>query len=782
MPSITVHAYDHGATTYAPLPDVWIYWKLGDDVTLLRTDATGLLHQADLTKSTAEPNPAKEMPWVYTADFQTNKGTVVEVAFTRGAKPLPPAQLAADHYTKLVVGNVWPAPFEAPENTYAEECWIGIGAPNAVGWMFSLDILLPNHKSTLTVPHELALWPLLRDTVPTDGDYYTDGLSQGAAIWTGDTNFAGEDEPCAALAAAKRPKERGMRVAGSVETRASGLNLVLLGAAGLPLMLKTAATSTSQVTTFPVTLQDGGSVKTFTADIWFAQSEDAFGPVQIVFQATGASPDYTDAYFVHLAGLQIGLVDDYEANVNGKVPGAPKVEADDRMIVDFRESPQGTLAALQGQTRARRMVPYEMHLRQRPFTPALPTAVLMPEMPLFMAELQLVGLSETRLRELLNFRHHLADGKPDTLEFEYSWTMGMNWDGPDAATNHARSYSYAEMWSNEARAKLKRTDAGELEATITPTPRAVAFPVAGRREPTVRFKDIRRRWNRHAGAAEKDAVLIEWQPDIRIGDREVMRGGDGQITVDTLSIADIDVLPPSSGGAVLQLPRFRMRGTDPGADLDTIIDLVVEEYYDAHSGVAAVTSLTAATWQSTIRAILHHEGRSRQFGFLLRHYGTDADNDNYYGLERRMPLFGYPHGYGLGQLDNPAVTDDGAWSFVDNLRGAVTLLLGAKADNTYALLNQHPADTVHWRACFQRNAIKQYNSGVNEFAWSGGAWKISPNQAQTTDTGAANPQLQYPNLVLTDATDVQYYTGTAAAPVFNWPITFVEANYGDLPD
>jgi hypothetical protein len=112
----------------------------------------------------------------------------------------------------------------------------------------------------------------------------------------------------------------------------------------------------------------------------------------------------------------------------------------------------------------------------------------------------------------------------------------------------------------------------------------------------------------------------------------------------------------------------------------------------------------------------------------------------------------------------------------------VTLLLGAKADNTYALLNQHPADTVHWRACFQRNAIKQYNSGVNEFAWSGGAWKISPNQGQTTDTGAANPQLQYPNLVLTDATDVQYYTGTAAAPVFNWPITFVEANYGDLPD
>ena len=128
MPSIAVHAYDHGATTYAPLPDVWIYWKNGSNVTVLRADTAGVLKAADLTATTAEPYPTKDMPWVYTADFQANKGAVVEVAFTRGAKPIPATQLADDRYTKMVVGEPWPAPFKAPENTSAEECWIGIGA------------------------------------------------------------------------------------------------------------------------------------------------------------------------------------------------------------------------------------------------------------------------------------------------------------------------------------------------------------------------------------------------------------------------------------------------------------------------------------------------------------------------------------------------------------------------------------------------------------------------------------------------------------------------------
>lgn len=786
MPSITVHAYDHGASATAPLPNVWIYWKVDSKTTLLRTDAAGLLKAADLTKTASEPDPVKEMPWVYTASFDTQKGTTAMVAFTRGARPVPEAQLDPNRFTTFVVGDPWPAPYKAPPNTRAEEIWIGIGMPNAVGWMVNLDILLPGHKSTLTVPHELSLLPLLRENVAFDSDYYTEGLSQGADIWTDTTNFAGEDEAVEPLPANKRPKNLGLRFSGSVETRVTGLDLALVTLTGLPVLVHPTAASTDQLSIFPATLADGGDCKTFSADVWLAQPERDLGPLQLILHTRGAAPDYTDGYFLHVAGVQLGLVDDYEAAVNGKQPGASKLEADDRMIVDFLESPRPTLASLKGQTRARRMVPYNMHLRQRPFSTDLPTVVEMPEMPLFMVELQLVGLGESSLGNLLKYRQHLLEKNPDTIDVDFDASMNMSWDGPDAATNHARAYQYSADWDSGARkAKLKIDSAAKVSAEFDPAPAPVGFPVAGRRSAAARIKDVKRRWGRHAAANELDAVVLEWQPGIVDGAGvEIMRGGDGQVSLNSLTIAELDVLPPAVNDPVALLPRFRMQGTNPVANLDATIDLVVREYYDSHDTVAAVTSLSLATWQYTVRRILNHEARSTQFGFLARHYGIDGDAANYYGLERHMPIFGYPHGYGMGQLDNPAVTDDGAWSFIGNLRGSVALLMGDKANATHNLLSQHPAETDHWRACFQRNVIKQYNSGKNEFTWSGGAWKISPNQAQTkvvNGAEVANPELQYPNHVLADQTDVVYWTGSAAEPVFDWPILFVPANYGELP-
>ncbi len=785
MPSIAVHAYDHGATTYAPLPDVWIYWKNGSNVTVLRADAAGVLKAADLTATTAEPYPTKDMPWVYTADFQANKGAVVEVAFTRGAKPIPATQLADDRYTQMVIGEPWPAPFKAPENTSAEECWIGIGAPNAIGWMFTLDILLPNHKSEMTVPGELTFWPLLRETVPQKSTYYTQGLPQGAAIWTGNTDFAGEDEPVAALPAANRPKEKGLHLAGSVETRVTGLDIVLLDSAGAPI-----ARAVANLT----------ATGTFTADFKLDRTEAALGPVQVVYQTKGAAPDYTDSYYLHLTGLQLGLVDDYQAEPNGAKPGPVPTEADDRMIVDFQVSPKTSLAALKAETRARRMVPYDTHLRRRPFSAAQPTEVEMPEMPLWMAELQFVGVSKTALRELLDFRKHLLPKNPDSLQLSYDLALNLLWDGPDAATEHPRCYSYAQAWElKEQKAILKIDKDLNVSATFDPAPKPIPFPLAGRRAPAVLFDKQKRKWGRHAGASEHESLVIEWQPKM-VDDAgiEAVRGGDGMLSLDSLAIAAVDVLPPAVDDPVVLLPRFRVQGVNPIADLNTTIELAVKEYYNAHRGEPSVAALTLNTWIYTVKRILNHEAKKTQFGFLLEHFTSHEDkycykdppkNDHpygatqyYYGLEKHMPLFGPPHGYGMGQLDTPAVTDDGAWSFVGNIRGSVRLLMAEKANETYTLLSEHQEDTAHWRACYQRNVIKQYNSGRHEFKWSGSAWKINPNQAQTTKSGSANLELLYPNKVLNDQTAVVYWTGANETPVFNWPITFVEANYGELPD
>ncbi len=793
MPSITVHAYDHGTTVSAPLADVWIYWKLGGDVTFLRTDAAGLLHKADLTATAAEKYPTNEMPWVYTADFDVTRGTTVDVAFSRGAKPIHPNQLPTGHYTKVVVGDPWPAPFHAPPNTTAEELWIQIGAPNAIGSMFTLDILIPNHRSELTSPKELSLWPLLRDVIPDNDPFYTDGLAQGAALWTSNTSFAGEDEAVAALAADKRPREVGLHVTGSVENRVKELEISLLDSRGLPVLLKTSATSSHTVSLVKATLSPGGTMQTFTADFWIGRPEVALGAVQILYQTKGAAPDYSDAYFLQLTGVQLALVDDYlSGDVSGAKPGPVPTEADDRMIVDFKRSPKTTLAGLQAETRARRMVPYSQHLRRRPFSATLPTPVEMPEMPLWMAETQLVGLGKTGLRELLDFRKNLLPAKPDSLVIGCELELVLAWDGPDVDVlcKHDRSYFYADAWNSRVQtATLKIDKDFEVTAALDPEPKAVAFPVDKRRKAAVHFDKARRRWGRHAGASEVDALVIEWQPKITDSGsgEEILRGGDGVLTLETLTIGGDAVKPPAVDDPIARLPKFRVRGANPVADTTAIIELVVEEFYNANSAKPYVTALSLNTWKYTVRKIIRHEARDRQFGFLSKHYGIGEDGgvDYFYGLQSYMPLFGYPHGYGMAQLDDPRVTSDGAWSFVGNLRGAAKLLMEGKASETNALLSQHKEDTDHWRACFQRDVIKQYNSGVHEVAWLGGAWKVSPESKKMKEIDGvmkANPELQYPNLVLDDQVDVVYWTGTELAPVFNWPITLAEGNYGDLPD
>ena len=160
-----------------------------------------------------------------------------------------------------------------------------------------------------------------------------------------------------------------------------------------------------------------------------------------------------------------------------------------------------------------------------------------------------------------------------------------------------------------------------------------------------------------------------------------------------------------------------------------------------------------------------------------------------------MPLFGPPHGYGIGQLDlfgtPPAgATDEQVWSWVENLRAAVGIVLAEKAVAAWALISAHvpsPLDQFT-RAVFQREVVRRYNGG-REFTWTGTTWAIAPpwTWLDPADPGKGpNPNITYPNLVL--GTGVVYFRNAAGAAnqpdgastqfMYPPPVAFQAADYG----
>jgi hypothetical protein len=123
------------------------------------------------------------------------------------------------------------------------------------------------------------------------------------------------------------------------------------------------------------------------------------------------------------------------------------------------------------------------------------------------------------------------------------------------------------------------------------------------------------------------------------------------------------------------------------------------------------------------------------------------------------------------------VSDDAAWSFAENARAAIALLLGAKARGAYDAMHAHfptPVDRAA-RAAFRRETVRRYNGGT-ELHWNGTAWEIAPSLPQRDAHGDPNQRLVYANAVL--GTTLVYWTGTGATATFPWPIAFPATQYG----
>jgi hypothetical protein len=827
---IVIETQDSATGEASSLRHAWVYWREEGSTRLLRTDHEGRLFAA--------PEGAERShPWKYETPFKRNAGINVELYYSRGAKPISDAVLTS-------VANVFQSRTidlpKVPEEQSEEKK------------QSKALVRLPEVRVELTTPMELSLWPLLWE-LPADA-YHTDGLNQGAALWAGGNLTVAEHGAAPAPSANARPKERGLRIAGRVDARATGLLLKVLDSNGNAITLVEDAHAMPLVLTDRISARLGakdGNWKPFEAVIFFDDAANMSGSVRIIVQSEGIVPPIFESYYVHLANFQIALVDDYSANTNGQQRGPLLGESDEIVIVDFLRSPQLTSAAYEANTRARRVISYRLANETRGLNPALPAGpnnpdVVKPQMPMWMAELQVIGVTRAQLEELMAHRHFKENLEvygppaPARLRFELQWRLTLSWDGPDSntAANHPnfrpkQSHDYCQVVQEPTPQVVElhfrdeghlidprdgrdvETAAREAPNAFQPAPAPIPFPVNSRRLPRVLVSGQNRTWGRHAGAVRREALVIEYQPRIADGaNNEIIRGGDGILDLLTLAVdgRNIDaglVLaapgtlgPPLPSDPVVRLPRFRIRGRNSApADVETLIDALVQEYHRNNAAAARIQLLPLNIWQDTARRIFDHEtgGDYHQFDERTardrrrwRHW-----RGRYYGYERDMPLFGPPHGYGIGQLDlifGRGANDDEVWSFVENLRSAVRLIMEEKATGAYNLFTAGAGAVAfngyslsRRRAMYQREIVRGYNGG-REFRFIGGNWVINPSLPQWDPQNPTQPydNLLYPNRVL--GTNVVYFTNpinnaannanAGPATQFNWPINFAAANYG----
>jgi hypothetical protein len=886
-----------------PLENAWVYWREGGKQTLLRTDSKGCPFSAP--SGTSEEDAG--LPWKYTVPFGSQIGAQVEVYYSRGEKPLL-AKETTDYSDVFFAREL----IEPPPTVCIDPQYAAISPEdiNTLTVVPLVSVTLPHYHLELTAPKELTLWSLLWEN-PTD-DYYTSGLNQGAALWQGQgSNFTlniTENSAAPALAAnsAERPIERALKLTANVDARVNEAFVYILDRSGRVVKLRKIENNqitANAVSEVKATLKPpAGEKRPLEAIIAFDRAVDAFGPVQILIRGEGINPpleagkDFIiDAFYVYLCGFQIGLVDDYLAHENGLQRGPFRTESDEVNIVDFH-IPSGaqptTAADMRARTRARRMLSYQFQNRRRPLhtdlrnPPANNPQVLKPQMPMWMAEFQMVGVTRDLLRDIMKrlFRRAYEKNPPPPPEqnnqsypgatdpcvalwFELSWRLTLKWNAPDSRLTQrtGQTTTYEQHFDLSHTASLYFREDGTLRDAVTaeagaqvvlcafdrepgmainyfpnlPTDtlmtypqgrtnynpnvrRRISFPADNRRRAQVVVQGLSRPWGRQAGAVQKECFIIEFQPYIaepvpNDNDREVMRGGDGilklisvKINTQAVETGYIRTAPgtnnaltaapaPAADNPLILLPHFRVRGMNP-PDAQSVLDLLralVNDYYDRFVQQARVHALSRDCWYETMRQIMVHESgvhgnnQMTQFEDRASHRRIVRWGGHAYGLPLDMPLFGPPHGFGIGQLDlifNRGCTKDEAFSFVENVRSAVRLLMEEKANIAFnqlggqlpALANpatpQNLGERWRWRSAYQRQIVRLYNGG-SEIQIVGGQLRVHPtlmqngvNQfAQFTQNPngsySPHPNLTYPNHVL--GPDITYYNqpNPAAPPV-----------------
>jgi hypothetical protein len=734
------------------LKNTWVYLKQGDAFTQLRSDADGLL----LSTISTDANPEIAS---FVEPFVAEAPSTVVLGWSRNGLPLPAAvlKLVAQAFTEVKLDlkpeNFAPLP-DAPI------------APNELNTIQAVPmhkVVLPPLPISFEEPVALDLWPMFAEPFPDD--YATDGLPQGVALWGGNHHVVSDGDAAAPASVQKRPKDLGVGVRGTVKNGARQVDLYLLNAKGEQLKFRlTSEANALAVDVATIDVKSANGKSTFATRLFVDDPTRFFGLVQLVAVTKQGQTEGWGNVTAMLLGVQIGLCDDHLQSDKGDMPGPPIGPDHERNVIDFTTTavkgplPTATIdpnsmtagaqttaaknaaqAALSPHTRARRMVCFPIRAdRKRPNARnASGPEESRPEMPLWMAELQLVGFRRDEGQAFIQMRQAELGVDKRAVAIQASFALTLAWRGPDddlpgPTKNKAKprnKYSNTSMTfkgtfrgqkpaqqgedaANSASASaptvkhdpsamvlgmidveddgnLKVSNDGPSTAEIDPPYAAALYPVSGRRIPTLWLDQRLRSWGWTANGAVVPTLVLEWQPPVveakRNGYTEIMLGGDGKLEVAQINFAGKPVVRPSANpsppsdtaaGPLLALPTFRVKGDNPPREIVTVlVDAAVEDVAAAHPDAGPVQMLPVEVWKDLAHRLMAHESRGQQFSESVgRQVYAEKTPFQCHGIQSGMPKFGAPAGYGLGQHDPPRSHQD-MWNFYEHIRLGIEELI-----------------------------------------------------------------------------------------------------------
>ena len=265
-----------GGGKKSALRHAWVYWKEQGKLRLLRSDGAGRLFAL-----APDPKLDRSHWWEYFDRFTTTVDAAVDVCVSRGAKPVPEALLPAAAFVKTKAA--------LPAGAAAQLAKL---SPNAANKLVSIPtalIDLDDVPATLTAPAELTLWPLT--WAPHPDDYPTAGISQGSALFTGTGASTVTNFPTAINAPADRiPRERSLRISGTIDPRATALSLRVADGAGNAIALQDASGTAA-----PADRCGGQRWKIHRGSV-LRLAGGCVGPVVIVGELTAAGKTFVEGF------------------------------------------------------------------------------------------------------------------------------------------------------------------------------------------------------------------------------------------------------------------------------------------------------------------------------------------------------------------------------------------------------------------------------------------------------------------------------------------------------
>ena len=330
MPDCEVMVKAEGGSPAAGLASAWVYIQDGGTTTTYRTDSTGRL--CKLADGAAAGDAGR--PWKYTGKAVLTVPKTVRVFASQGARPIPQSLLNQSVFSnaKAYTERTIAFPTTAPASPVAST------SPTTVALVLAEVLVLPLGV-TMIQPRELSLCPVLWDQIPaheTDDaqDYLRAGIAQGAST---PAEMSAPPKPPVAVIVC----ERGVKIQGALATAAAHVRIRLFDpAGGAAIGLRTSPTGAKvEEIVAATTVADANA--SFEVGLWLDDPATAFGLVHVVVESKddAETRHLLDSFTTYLVGMQIALVDDSAANLDGSTAGPVQGEAHEKVVLSFPKSP-----------------------------------------------------------------------------------------------------------------------------------------------------------------------------------------------------------------------------------------------------------------------------------------------------------------------------------------------------------------------------------------------------------------------------------------------------------